>query len=158
MIELIFISTGIALIMALTVFKFRMKETTKPVNAKKIILPPIFMSTGALMFLFPMFQITLAEFMESVTIGILFSFLLIKTSKFEIVGQEIYLQRSKAFIFILIGLLIIRLVAKILLGSTLQLGAISGMFFLLAYGMVVPWRVTMYFQYKKVKKELPSLA
>ena len=39
--------------MAIVAFKFRMKETQRPVNVKSIILPPIFMSTGAFMFVFP---------------------------------------------------------------------------------------------------------
>ena len=43
---MIYITTGMAILMALVVFKLRMKETERPVNAKKIILPPLFMSTG----------------------------------------------------------------------------------------------------------------
>ena len=65
MIFLIYVSTGIALIMAIVAFKFRMKETQRPVNAKNIILPPIFMSTGALMFVFPYFRLTGYEFLEA---------------------------------------------------------------------------------------------
>lgn len=153
MIFLIYVSTGIALIMAFVAFKFRMKETKRPVNAKNIILPPIFMSTGALMFVFPYFRVNSYEFMEALTMGMLFSILLIKTSKFEVKENQIYMQRSKAFMFILVGLLIVRLVAKIILGTTLELGVLSGMFFILAFGMIVPWRLVMYFQYKKLKEE-----
>jgi membrane protein CcdC involved in cytochrome C biogenesis len=150
---LIYISTGIALIMAFVAFKFRMKETQRPVSAKTIILPPIFMSTGALMFIFPYFRITSYELVEALTVGMLFSILLIKTSKFEVKENQIYMQRSKAFMFILVGLLLVRLVAKIILGATLELGTLSGMFFMLAFGMIVPWRLTMYFQYKKLKEQ-----
>jgi membrane protein CcdC involved in cytochrome C biogenesis len=139
--------------MAFVAFKFRMKETQRPVSAKTIILPPIFMSTGALMFIFPYFRITSYELVEALTVGMMFSILLIKTSKFEVKENQIYMQRSKAFMFILVGLLLVRLVAKIILGATLELGTLSGMFFMLAFGMIVPWRLTMYFQYKKLKEQ-----
>jgi membrane protein CcdC involved in cytochrome C biogenesis len=76
---------------------------------------------------------------------------LIKTSKFEVRDEKIYILRSKAFIFILIGLMVIRLVAKLMLGSTIEIGVLSGMFFLLAFAMIVPWRIAMLYQYKKVK-------
>lgn len=150
---MIFVSTAIAIMMAIVVFKFRMTETKRPVNAKKIILPPIFMSTGASMFLFPAFQLTSYELIEAISVGMLFSILLIKTSKFEVKENQIFLQRSKAFIFILVGLLIVRLIAKIILGRSLNIGVLSGMFFMLAFGMIVPWRIVMYFQYKKIKEE-----
>ena len=83
----------------------------------------------------------------------LFSILLIKTSKFEVKDNQIFMQRSKAFIFILIGLLLIRLIAKIILGTTFEIGVLSGMFFILAFGMIAPWRLVMYLQYKKIKAE-----
>lgn len=148
---MIYITTAMAVVMAFIVFKLRMKETERPVNAKKIILPPIFMSTGALMFLFPIFQVTRNELIEALAAGMLFSILLIKTSKFEVRGDQIYIQRSKAFIFILIGLMLIRLIAKLILGTSIEVGVMGGIFFLLAFGMIVPWRVAMYYQYKKVK-------
>ncbi|WP_110929534.1 CcdC family protein [Bacillus massiliglaciei] len=149
---MIYITTGLALIMALVIFKFRMKETERPVNAKNIILPPIFMSTGALMFIFPIFHLNGSQFLEAIFTGMVFSLLLIKTSKFEIRENQIYMQRSKAFIFILIGLLVIRLIAKIVLGTSIEYGPLSGMFFILALGMIFPWRIVMYLQYKKLKE------
>ena len=80
----------------------------------------------------------------------LFSILLIKTSKFEIRENEIYLKRSKAFIYILVGLLIVRLGLKSVLSTTIDFGELSGMFFLLAFSMIVPWRIAMYLDYKKL--------
>lgn len=157
MIFLIYVSTVIALLMAVVAFKFRMKETKRPVNAKSIILPPIFMSTGAFMYIVPAFHITASELLEAITVGMLCSILLIKTSKFEVKDNQIYMQRSKAFIFILVGLVIFRLIAKMILGATLNIGALSGMFFMLAYAMIVPWRLVMYLQYKKLKAESINL-
>ena len=154
MIKLVYATTGMAIVMAIGVLFIRMKATKKPTNSKKIILPPIFMSTGALMFLHPFFRVTLAETMEALLAGLLFSIFLIKTSNFEVKEQEIYLKRSKAFAYILIGLLVIRITAKLLLSSQIEVGALSGMFWILAFGMIVPWRIAMYIKYKKLYNQV----
>ncbi|MEH7806244.1 CcdC family protein [Bacillus pumilus] len=140
--------------MAVAVMFIRIKSSAKPATAKKIILPPIFMSTGALMFFVPMFRVTGAEFLEAITVGMFFSIFLIKTSKFEIRGNEIYLKRSKAFVFILIGLLVLRIGMKTILSSSIDYGSLSGMFWILAFGMIVPWRVAMYLSFRKLSKQL----
>ncbi|WP_407675649.1 CcdC family protein [Peribacillus glennii] len=147
-----YLSSAFAILMAIFALFIRMKAAKRPVNAKKIILPPVFMSTGALMFLFPVFRVTAMEVLEAVTVGLLFSMLLIKTSNFEVKDNEIFLKRSKAFAFILIGLLIVRIVAKLILSASIDLGELSGMFFLLAFAMIVPWRVSMLLQYRKLKQ------
>lgn len=140
--------------MAVAVMFIRIKSSAKPATAKKIILPPIFMSTGALMFFVPIFRVTGAEFLEAITVGMFFSIFLIKTSKFEIRGNEIYLKRSKAFVFILIGLLVLRIGMKTILSSSIDYGSLSGMFWILAFGMIVPWRVAMYLSFRKLSKQL----
>ncbi|WP_110111890.1 cytochrome c biogenesis protein CcdC [Bacillus sp. CGMCC 1.16541] len=149
-------STIMAIFMALLMLFIRMKAAKKPVNAKKIILPPIFMSTGALMFIHPMFRLTTAEVLEALLVGMIFSLFLIKTSNFEVKENQIYLKRSKAFVFILIGLLIIRIMAKLYLSATIDVGQLGGMFWVLAFGMIVPWRVAMYYSYKKIERQLHS--
>lgn len=151
---MILISSIIAVCMAVAVMFIRIKSSAKPATAKKIILPPIFMSTGALMFFVPMFRVTGAEFLEAITVGMFFSIFLIKTSKFEIRGNDIYLKRSKAFVFILIGLLVLRIGMKTILSSSIDYGSLSGMFWILAFGMIVPWRVAMYLSFRKLSKQL----
>ncbi|WP_374720441.1 CcdC family protein [Parageobacillus toebii] len=148
------VSSIVAVFMALLVLFVRMKASNKPTNAKKIILPPIFMSTGALMFIDPVFRVTKGELIEAVVLGAFFSIFLIKTSKFEIRNGKIYLKRSKAFIFILVGLIVIRLGLKTYLGRTIDYRQLSGMFYLLAFSMIVPWRVAMYITYKKLERRL----
>ncbi|MDR7250772.1 CcdC family protein [Bacillus pumilus] len=151
---MVLISSIIAICMAVAVMFIRIKSSAKPATAKKIILPPIFMSTGALMFFVPMFRVTGAEFLEAITVGMFFSIFLIKTSKFEIRGNEIYLKRSKAFVFILIGLLVLRIGMKTILSSSIDYGSLSGMFWILAFGMIVPWRIAMYLSFRKLSKQL----
>ncbi|NWQ40425.1 cytochrome c biogenesis protein CcdC [Bacillus sp. EB106-08-02-XG196] len=145
-----------AVFMGIFALFVRMKAAKKPTNVKKIILPPVFMSSGALMYVVPQFRLTPLEIVEVVIVGMLFSILLIKTSKFEIRENEIYLKRSKAFMYILVGLLVVRLALKSILSTTIDFGELSGMFFLVAFSMIVPWRVAMYLDYKKLYKQLRS--
>lgn len=152
----IIFSTVFATCMALGVIVVRLKAAKKPTNLKKIILPPFFMSSGALMYLVPEFRLTGSEVLEAVCMGVFFSLFLIKTSKFEIVDNEIYLKRSKAFVFILLGLLVVRIVMKLYLSTSIDVGQLSGMFFLLAFSMIVPWRLAMYKSYQKLRRQLPS--
>ena len=64
------------------------------------------------------------------------------------------MKRSKAFVFILIGLLVVRIVFKTYLSQSLDLGQLSGMFFLLAFAMIVSWRIAMYRSFTKLQKEM----
>lgn len=143
-----------AVFMAIFAMFVRMKAAKKPVSAKKIILPPVFMSTGAFMFIFPMFRVTPLEMIEAAGVGIIFSLFLIKTTKFEIRDNDIYMQRSKAFMYILVGLLVIRVIAKFVLSATIDIGQLGGMFWILAFGMIVPWRVAMFVKFRKLQEEL----
>lgn len=129
----------------------RSKSAKRPVSVKKIILPPIFMSTGALMFIFEEFRVAPLQIVEALFVGMLFSILLIRTTRFEMRDEEIYIKRSKAFGFILVGLLLIRLIGKIVLSGTIDVGELGGMFWILAFGMIVPWRVAMLVQFNKLK-------
>lgn len=148
-------STIMAIVMGSFVMVLRMRASKKPTNEKKIIIPPIAMSSGAVMFLFEQFRVSPMEILEASAVGILFSTILIATSKFEVKGQDIYLKRSKAFAFILIGLLIFRIVAKMILSSSIDVGELAGMFWILAFAMLVPWRIAMLIQFKRIKKTIP---
>jgi len=148
------LSSIIALCMAVGIMFLRLKSAKKPVTLKKIILPPIFMSTGACMYFLPEFRLTSSEILEAVIVGLFFSIFLIKTSKFEIRGKDIFLIPSKAFIFILVGLLAVRLGMKEYLSQSIDLGQLSGMFFLLAFAMIVSWRIGMYRSFMKLQREM----
>lgn len=153
LVSLLILSTILATMMAILAIFIRLKAAEKPATARKIILPPVFMSTGSLMFLFPMFRVTPLEIIEAVSVGMIFSILLIKTSQFEVRDNEIYLKRSKAFIFILFGLLILRVILKFFLSNTIDIGELGGMFYLLALGMIIPWRIAMFISFKKLQNK-----
>jgi len=151
---LIIASTVIAIMMATIMIFVRMKIAQQPTSVKKIIIPPLMMSTGSLMFIFPPFQITWLQAIEALLVGMIFSIFLIKTSKFKIHQNKIYFKPSKAFIFILFGLLLIRVIIKIMIGRSISFGETSGMFFLLAFGMIATWRVVILYKFIQLKKQL----
>ncbi|MFC0188785.1 CcdC family protein [Fictibacillus aquaticus] len=150
---LIALSGIMAVVMAVIVMGIRVRASKKPVSLKTIILPPLFMSTGFAMFLFPVFRIPLIEAGEAFLTGVLFSLLLILTTKFEKKSDGIYMVRSKAFLFIFAGLFILRLLMKIYFEKHISYEETSGIFFIIAFGMLLPWRMTMAYRYKQIEKQ-----
>lgn len=144
----------VAFLMSAVVIFIRVKAQKYPVNTKKIMLPPLFMATGALMYVVPYFRLTGLEILESVIVGFIFSSILIFTSHFEVKDQQIYLKKSKAFPIILVSLLIMRTILKVYIGNSVHPGELAGMFFLLAFSMLLPWRVAMLLRYRSIKRQL----
>lgn len=147
-------SSIVAVFMGITMNIMRLRASKKPTNAKKIILPPFFMSTGLLMFLFPIFRVSGIQVLEALIVGALFSYLLIKTTTFTIHEEEIYLKPSRAFIFIIFGLFALRLVLKMIVGTKIDVGETSGMFYLLALGMIFTWRIAMFVEYMQLRRQI----
>ncbi|EPE60706.1 hypothetical protein L479_02918 [Exiguobacterium sp. S17] len=137
-------STLVALLMGVIASFVRVKASARPTNAKKILIPPLAMSTGMLQFLVPAFRLTWLEVGEALVVGLIFSIFLIKTSNFEKRDGEVYLSRSKAFFIVVFVLLAIRTVMKAFLGDEVNIFATGGLFYLIAWGMIVPWRIAMY--------------
>ncbi|MFC7372279.1 CcdC family protein [Fictibacillus iocasae] len=146
------ISGILAIVMAFVMMGIRMKASKKPVSLKKIMLPPLFMSTGFAMFLFPVFQISFIKAGEAFLTGVVFSLLLIMTTKFERRADGIYMVMSKAFVFIFAGLFIVRLLMKIYFEQHISYEETSGIFFIIAFGMLLPWRMTMAYRFKQINK------
>ena len=153
-IYLIIGSTVVFVVMTTFVYTMRAKASNKPIQAKKIILPPLFMSTGMLMFLFKEFQVPWTQVLEASLVGVIFSTFLIYTTTFEVKDDGIYLKKSKAFLIILLSLLVIRMVGKIVLSNTIDVGELGGMFFILAFSMILPWRVGMLVKYKMLENSM----
>jgi len=154
-------SVVVSLAMVVIVNLVRVRNTKKPIRTgKHIMLPPMFMASGALMYLIPIFRPTLNEVWFAIIAGMLCSILLIKTSNFELIDGEIYLQRSRLFLVVLIALVAARMIGKILIADVLHVdaGQMSGMFFLLAFSMILPWRIGMLMKYLQMKTKLAGLS
>ncbi|WJH33115.1 cytochrome c biogenesis protein CcdC [Paenibacillus aurantius] len=148
-------STVGSALFAVMVILYRIKGAAKPVTLRKIIIPPLAMSSGFLMFLFPMTRIPWLWAVGAWAAGALFfSYPLIRTSRFVPSGREIYLERSKAFVVILLVLLAIRLLLHSYVERYVTLPQTGALFFLLAYGMLLPWRLAMAAQFRRLEAAL----
>lgn len=145
------ISTFVAIGMALLVIFVRLRAARKPTSIRKILMPPLGMSTGFLMFLIPEFHVPVEYALFALLVGLLFSYPLIATSHMQVIDGEIYLKRSKAFPFILLGLLALRVALRGYVEEYVNLQQTGSLFFLLAFGMILPWRIAMYKRYKKMQ-------
>ncbi|MET3938653.1 membrane protein CcdC involved in cytochrome C biogenesis [Paenibacillus sp. PvP094] len=139
------------LIMALLAIFIRLKASHRPVTIRKILIPPLGMSTGFLMFVVPETHIPLWWAVIAFLVGwFIFSYPLIRSTRFEKVNEEIFATRSRSFAFILLGLLAVRLILHEVIQQYVTIPQTGGLFFLLAFGMIVRWRVYMYKHYKEV--------
>ncbi|MBC8931149.1 DUF1453 family protein, partial [Escherichia coli] len=95
------ISIIITLVFGAGIIMIRMKASKRPASVKGIIIPPIMMSTGALMFVIPFFRVSWVDILEAIAMGLVFSVILIWTTKFEIRHKYVFIKRTKAFPVIL---------------------------------------------------------
>lgn len=122
----------------------RLRASNRPVSLRKIIIPPLAMSTGFLMFVVPDTRVPwLWALYAFAAGGLLFAYPLIRTSRLERRGGEIVLKRSKTFIVILLALFIIRLLLHDVLEQYVSIPQTAGLFFILAFGMILVWRLAM---------------
>ncbi|WAH36705.1 CcdC family protein [Alicyclobacillus dauci] len=150
------VASVIAVVFALSVIVVRMRASRRPTNARKILIPPVMMSTGFLMYIFPFtherFEYAVIAFLA----GCVLSYPLILTSKMYMRDGNVYLQRSKAFIYILLGLLVLRMILHSVVEQYVDIYQTGSLFFVLAFGMLLPWRLAMYMQYRRISERGPS--
>lgn len=143
------------LIGTVAVLAWRVREGQTPVSLPKIVIPPLGMSTGLCMFLVPAAQIPLSWALTALVLGaMVFAQPLIHTSKLTLKGHQVFMKRSRAFLWVLLGLVAVRFALRDYVGhllSPIQTGAV---FYLLALGMISRWRLTMLSQYLKLVEEM----
>lgn len=152
--DILFITASImAVFMGIGAIVVRQKAAKRPLTMKKILIPPVMMSTGALMYVFPYFRLTPVEIGESIIMGAVFSVILVVTTRYEEREGALYVRQSKLFPLILVTLLVLRIVLKSILSMSISPGEIGGMFFLLAFVMIVIWRLSMYIHLRAFNKQ-----
>lgn len=152
--ELLFIIASIgAIIMGVIVIFIRQHASKTPLTLKKIMIPPIMMSTGAFMYIFPYFRLSWTHIVETIAIGAIFSIVLIITTKYEVKNEQLYVKQTKAFPIILMFLLVARIALKYIFSLNTTPGEIGGMFFLLAFVMILIWRLSMYIKHTQFQKQ-----
>lgn len=146
----------LSLLMATIFMAVRVKRAKQAISLKQIVLPPLFMSTGFAMFLYPPMHVPLLYAVESLFLGMLLSVPLILTSKFEVKGPDIFLKRSKSFMAILMGLFLLRMGLRVYLEEYISFYETGGLFYILAIGMIFPWRIVMALKYKQLIETLKN--
>lgn len=143
-----------SLIGAALVLAYRVRESTRPITTRKIVIPPLGMSTGFCMFLYAPARIPLLWAAAAFALGALvLSYPLVKTSKLTRMGEVVMLRRSPAFLWILIGLVAIRIGLRSYVGQFVDPLQTAALFFVLAFGMIVVWRTRMLLDYRQLVRD-----
>lgn len=141
------------------IIALRLRGTTKPTDFRKIVAPPLGMATGFLMFLVPAVRVPFLWGLAAWAVGaVFFSYPLILTSHFEVTNGQIYLKRSKMFVVIIIVLLIVRILLHDVVEEHVSIPQTGALFFLLAFGMLLPWRIAMAKRFLALKRKLDAPA
>jgi membrane protein CcdC involved in cytochrome C biogenesis len=66
------------------------------------------------------------------------------------------MHRSSAFFVVVVVLAVVRYAARGYLDSLISLEQTAGLFFVLAFGMILRWRMSMYLEYRRLTAPGPS--
>lgn len=142
---------AVSLAGAVVMLTWRFRETSRPVTMRALIIPPLGMSTGLCMFIAPQPRVPWSWAVAAFSLGALvFSIPLARSSTLTRVGDELHMKRSKAFIWILLGLVFARFALRSwieLYVTQVQTGAL---FFLVAFGAIVRWRLQLVLAFRRL--------
>jgi membrane protein CcdC involved in cytochrome C biogenesis len=131
------------------VLAWRVREGRTAVTARKILIPPAGMATGFSMFIIPAFRVPFTWAIAAFLIGaIALAYPLLLTSSLQRCGDVIMMKRSGAFFTVVIALAAIRYLARGYFDSILSIEQTGGLFFILAFGMILRWRLNMFRKYR----------
>ena len=120
-------------------------------SLRKIVIPPLGMATGFSMFVVPAFRIPWGWAGLAFLIGALaLAWPLLLTTRLERQGEAIMMKRSSAFLIVLLVLAVIRFAARGYFDTILTGQQTAGVFFILAFGMIVIWRGKMLMDYRRL--------
>jgi membrane protein CcdC involved in cytochrome C biogenesis len=144
----------------LAVTMWRLREARSAVSLKKILIPPLGMATGFSMFVMPAFRIPWTWAGLSFLIGAAaLAWPLLLTTRLERRGDAVMMKRSSAFLAVLLVLAAIRFLARGYLDTILTGQQTAGIFFILAFGMIVVWRAKLLLDYRRLIADFaPSAA
>jgi membrane protein CcdC involved in cytochrome C biogenesis len=136
------------------VMAWRVQEGRTAVTLRKIIIPPLGMASGFCMFIAPPFRIpwlwALCAFLLGATA---LAYPLVRTSRLVRDGEAIMMQRSNAFFLVVIVLALIRILAHTYIDRYIDIRQTGALFFILAFGMILHWRLRMLFEYRQLTAE-----
>jgi membrane protein CcdC involved in cytochrome C biogenesis len=141
----------VGLLGAAGVLIWRIRESQRPVTMKSLVIPPLGMSTGFSMFVVPAFRVPWTWGFGAFVLGAgVFAWPLIATSRLTVDGDQVLMRRSRWFLLILVALVALRFALREYVGEVLPPEATAGLFFVLAFGMIVRWRASLVLQYRRL--------
>ena len=143
------ILVSLAGLVAVTVW--RLREARSAVSLRKIIIPPLGMATGFSMFIIPGFRVPWAWAGAAFLIGaIALAYPLLLTTRLIRQGNTIMMKRSGAFLAVIFVLAAVRFLARGYFDTILTVQQSAGLFFILAFGMIVRWRAKLLIDFRKI--------
>lgn len=136
---------------AVVVIMWRLREARTAVSLKKIIIPPLGMATGFSMFVDPAFRVPWSWAGIAFLIGaVALAWPLLLTTRLELQGETVRMKRSSAFLAVILVLAAIRLLARGYFDTILTAQQTAGIFFILAFGMILIWRAKMLVDFRRL--------
>jgi len=136
---------------------WRLREARTAVSFRKIVIPPLGMATGFSMFVVPAFRIPWAWAGLAFVIGaVALAWPLLLTTRLERRGDAVMMKRSSAFLLVILVLAVIRFAARGYFDTILTTEQTAGIFFILAFGMIVRWRAKMLVDFRRLKMAAPE--
>jgi membrane protein CcdC involved in cytochrome C biogenesis len=133
------------------VLAWRIREGRSAVTVRKIVIPPLGMATGFCMFLVPAFRVPWTWALVAFILGaLLLAYPLIRTSRLTMQGDTVMMHRSASFFVVLVVLAIIRILAHSYFDTIMTVPQTGALFFVLAFGMILRWRVSMLLEYRRI--------
>jgi len=136
---------------AIAVIMWRLREARSAVSLRKIIIPPLGMATGFSMFVDSAFRVPWSWAVIAFLIGaVILAWPLLLTTRLELQGQTVRMKRSSAFLAVILVLAAIRIFARGYFDTILTTQQTAGIFFILAFGMIVIWRAKMLMDFRRL--------
>ena len=133
------------------ILAWRVREGRTAVTIRKIVIPPLGMATGFCMFVVPQFRVPWMWALGAFVIGaLILAYPLVRTSRLALVGDTVMMHRSAAFFVVVVVLALVRFLARGYIDRFITLEQTAGLFFVLAFGMILRWRMSMYFEYRRI--------
>jgi len=105
------------------VMAWRIREGRTAVTIRKIVIPPLGMATGFCMFIAPAFRVPLVWAAAAFLTGaLILAYPILRTSRLTLDGDAVMISVEQT----------------------------AALFFVLAFGMILRWRASMFFEYRKL--------
>ena len=144
---------------AVVVIMWRLREARTAVSLRKIVIPPLGMATGFSMFVDPAFRIPWLWAVVAFAIGATaLAVPLLMTTRLEVQGDTVRMKRSSAFLLVILVLAAVRFFARGYFDTILTVQQTAGVFFILAFGMILVWRAKLLLDFRRLTSALEASA